>query len=359
MTSRTPLQIQRDLPLAPWTTLGIGGPARFFARAQSVDEILEALAWVDEQRVPLFILAGGSNVLIADEGFDGLVLQIDLHGVTVESEDRFAMVRVAAGEPWDAFVARAVESRWAGIECLSGIPGSTGATPIQNVGAYGQDVSETIVRVEVLERATRRVRTLTADECRFAYRSSIFKHDEHYIVLSVTFRLTVDGPASVRYPELRTYLETRGESLEDLRHVRDAVIAIRRRKGMVLDPDDTDTRSDGSFFTNPIISAEEYERFLPRARAFVGEDAAVPAFPSRDGTVKLSAAWLIERAGFRKGHVHGNVGLSTKHTLAIVNRGGGMGREVLELVGLIQTRVTEAFGVALQPEPNFVGFGAA
>jgi UDP-N-acetylmuramate dehydrogenase len=349
------LDIQQNVSLAPLTTIGIGGPARYFTRATTVDEIRKDLGWARDNQQRVLILAGGSNVLISDEGFPGLVLQIDLRGITVESEDDYATVKVAAGEPWDPFVARAAEEGWAGVECLSGIPGSTGATPIQNVGAYGQDVSETIIRVELLDRPSDRVVSFTNRDCGFGYRTSFFKsyERERYVVLNVTFRLKRSGPATVRYPELRRYLEERGESLEDLGTVRNAVIAIRRRKGMVIDPADPDTRSDGSFFMNPIITAADFDSF----RAKAGEDA--PNYPAGDGLVKLSAAWLIERSGYHKGFVHGNVGLSTKHTLAIINRGGGTAREVLELVTMIQNRVRETFGVELHPEPVFIGFGDA
>ena len=332
--------LERDVPLAPFTTLGIGGPARYFVRATSVDEIRAALDW---SKGPTFILGGGSNLLISDNGFDGLVIQVDLRGVIVESEDEYAMVKVAAGEPWDAFVAYAVKNRWAGVECLSGIPGLTGATPIQNVGAYGQDVSETIARVEVLDRNEGIVKWLTNWDCRFGYRSSLFKSVERdrYVVLSVTFRLKRNGSATVRYPEL---LKEIG-SLDDLEAVRETVIRIRKRKGMVLDPSDPDTKSDGSFFMNPIVSATVAES-MPE----------MPKFPSTDGTVKLSAAWLIEHAGFHKGFAHGRAGISTKHTLAIINRGGATASEVLELVQMIQSKVRETFGVELHPEPNFIGF---
>jgi len=337
------MNLERDVPLAPLTTLGIGGPARYFVRATSVDEIREAIQWARGENLALFILGGGSNLLISDDGFDGLVLQIDLRGITVESEDEFAMVKVAAGEPWDAFVRFAVHNGWAGIECLSGIPGLTGATPIQNVGAYGQEVSETIARVEVLDRTEGIVKWLTNWDCRFGYRSSLFKNVERdrWVVLSVTFRLKINGCATIRYPELQTALEERGVGVEDLRGVRDAVIAIRKRKGMVLDPGDPDTRSDGSFFMNPIVPAEM---------------AKGPSYPAAGGHLKLSAAWLIEHAGFHKGFVHGRVGLSTKHTLAVINRGGATAAEVLEVVRMIQAKVRETFGVELVPEPNFIGF---
>jgi UDP-N-acetylmuramate dehydrogenase len=335
------IAIERDIPLAPFTTLGIGGPARFFIDVKSVHELREALAFAERERQRVFILGGGSNLLIADEGFDGVVIRIDLRGI--EFRDDLAIV--AAGEPWDAFVAMAVERGLAGVECLSGIPGLTGATPIQNVGAYGQDVSETIERVEALDRATGTIVEFTNEQCRFGYRASLFKNIEkdRYIVLSVTFRLRPGGAASIRYPELRKAIDDSA----DLQRVRDTVIAIRKRKGMVLDPSDPDTRSDGSFFMNPILTASQYEAF-----AQLAPDA--PHFPASDGTVKLSAAWLIEHAGFQKGFVHGNVGLSSKHTLAIINRGGGTATEVLALVRLVQERVRAAFAVEIHPEPTFV-----
>jgi UDP-N-acetylmuramate dehydrogenase len=353
LQSVAPRRLERNVPLAPLTTLGIGGPARLFVRAETVDEIREAVAWAASQHEPLFVLGGGSNLLIADEGFDGLVLQIDLRGITIRSESLDAvMVYVAAGERWDDFVAFAVMRGWAGIECLSGIPGLTGATPIQNVGAYGQDVSETIIRVEAIERDTGRVVTLTNWECGFGYRQSNFKSSakDRYIVAGVTFRLTPGGAASIRYPELQAYLDEHEIDVSDLRGVRNAVIAIRKRKGMVLDPADPDTRSDGSFFMNPVVTQSALDEVLLRAGT-----KNVPHFPSGD-QIKLSAAWLIEHAGFHKGFVHGNTGLSSKHTLAVINRGGGTAREVLELVAMIQRRVREEFGVEIQPEPNFIGF---
>jgi UDP-N-acetylmuramate dehydrogenase len=354
MHNATPMEphLERDVPLAPFTTLGIGGPAKFSTRTATVDQIREALDWAHAHGEPVFLLAGGSNVLIADRGFEGLVVKIDLRGITVIDEDPGSVhVKVAAGEPWDDFVAHAVARRWAGVECLSGIPGTTGATPIQNVGAYGQEVSETIVRVETLDRTTGRVVWFTNEECRFGYRSSLFKNRERerYVVLSVTFRLQPNGEAALRYPELRQYVDDRGIDSRDLAGVREAVLAIRRRKGMVLDPTDPDTRSDGSFFVNPIIPIDRLPAFLGRA------GSNVPHFPSGD-EVKLSAAWLIEHAGFHKGFVHGNVGLSSKHALAIINRGSGTAAEVVELVTMIQERVKEAFGIEIHPEPNFVGF---
>lgn len=350
------LDVRHGVSLAPFTTIGIGGPARHFVRVETIDELREALDWARSNDQPLFILGGGSNLLIADEGFAGLVVQLDLRGVTIESVDDHAIVRVAAGERWDDFVARAVRNGWAGIECLSGIPGSTGATPIQNVGAYGQEVSETIIRVEVLDRQEGIVKTLTNWECRFGYRASLFKNfeRERYVVTAVTFRLKVDGPGALRYPELRRYVESQGIGESDLRGIRGAVIAIRKRKGMVIDPADPDTRSDGSFFMNPVVPAAEHESLLRR----IGEGEKPVAFPDAAGNVKLSAAWLIEHAGFEKGFTMGRAGLSTKHTLAVVNRGGATAGDVIALVDEIRSRVQEKFGIELHPEPNFIGFAS-
>jgi UDP-N-acetylmuramate dehydrogenase len=353
LQSVAPRRLERNVPLAPLTTLGIGGPARLFVRAETVDEIREALAWAESNHEPLFILGGGSNLLIADEGYDGVVLQIDLRGITIRSESPEAVtIYVAAGERWDDVVSFAVGHGWAGIECLSGIPGLTGATPIQNVGAYGQDVSETIVEVEAIERDTGRVVTLTNWDCGFGYRQSIFKGaaKDRYIVAGVTFRLIPNGAAAIRYPELQTYLDEHAIDVSNLQGVRNAVIAIRKRKGMVLDPSDPDTHSDGSFFMNPVVTLAAFDEFLLRAGT-----KNVPHFSFGD-QIKLSAAWLIEHAGFHKAFVHGNVGLSSKHTLAVINRGGGTAREVLELVAMIQGRIREAFGIEIQPEPNFIGF---
>lgn len=365
MTSLCPatppaLRIEQNVPLAPMTTIGLGGPARYFVRARDVDEVRAALDWAAGQRQPVFVLGGGSNLLIADEGFDGLVLKLDNRGIVVESEDTHVMVKAAAGERWDDFVAFTVNRGWSGVECLSGIPGSVGATPIQNVGAYGQEVCQTIARVELLDRTSGRVVWMTNEECEFGYRTSRFKTREpdRYIVLSVTYRLLRDGVAELRYPELARYMEEHAIDRRDLAKVREAVIAIRRRKGMVIDPDDPDTRSDGSFFVNPVLSAEQYAAFEQRARAVVGADGVIPTYPAGDGDIKLSAAWLIERAGFQKGYTHKRVGLSSKHTLALINRGGTT-QEMLELVGIIQAGVRRVFGVELHPEPNFVGLPGA
>jgi UDP-N-acetylmuramate dehydrogenase len=319
--------------------------------------VREGLEWAAGRSLPVFVLGGGSNLLIADEGFPGLVLRVTLRGVEEEAAAGSTLMRAAAGEDWDPLVARAVSRGLAGLECLSGIPGSAGATPIQNVGAYGQEVSETLVEVEAMARADGSVRRFTAAECGFGYRESAFKAAERdrWVVLAVTWRLQPGGEPAVRYPELERFLADPGtHGGVDLAAVRHAVLTLRRRKGMVLDPADPDTRSDGSFFVNPVLPDGELEAFLRRARAAGVPEERVPRFPSTRG-VKLSAAWLIEHAGFVKGHRHGNVGLSSKHALAIINRGGGTAREVRELVAAIQTAVASRFGVRLEPEPSLIG----
>ena len=352
-----PAALRERVPLAPFTTLGIGGPARWFVEATTAAELRDALAWAAGAGEPVFVLGGGSNLLIADAGFAGLVVRVGLRGVVEEPAGGAVLARVAAGEDWDPLVARWVGAGLAGVECLSGIPGLAGATPIQNVGAYGQEVAETLVEVEAMERATGAARAFAAAECGFAYRHSVFKAAERdrWVVTAVTYRLTPGGAPAVRYPELARHLEGEGGPAPDVARVRSAVLGLRRRKGMVLDPADPDTRSDGSFFVNPVVPESEVDAFLRRAHDLGHPEASVPRFPA-DGGVKLSAGWLIERAGFAKGYGSGNVGLSTKHALAIVNRGGGTAREVLELVREIRAGVAAKFGVKLNPEPSFVGF---
>jgi len=361
MTLPDPLKgFQENVPLAPMTTLGIGGPARWFFAADSVDALREATAWAVRHGIPLFLLGGGSNVVIADEGFDGLVIGNRITGIDSSHDTGAVRLKVGAGQEWDPLVERAVERNWAGIETLSGIPGSVGATPVQNVGAYGQEVSETIVEVEAMERRSGKLRIFTNAECHFAYRDSFFKSEakDEFIIVAVSYRLRPGGKPALRYPELeRKVREIHGQS-PTLLQVRESVIEIRRGKGMVIDAADPDSRSDGSFFMNPIVNGEDFQTFLQRAtEALPGISASdIPAFPAGDGKVKLSAAWLIEKAGFTKGYGEGAVGLSTKHALAIVNRGGGTAVDVLTLVAEIQRTVANRFGVAIRPEPNFVGF---
>lgn len=350
--------LSENVPLAPLTTIGVGGNARFFRRAESVDDVIEGLEWARGKNLPVFFMSGGSNLLISDRGFPGLVIHVALKGIEVLSEDSKVTLRAAAGEEWDPFVAFCVDHGYAGVECLSGIPGSIGATPIQNVGAYGQDVSETIVRVEAWDRKQGKTVTLTRDECRFGYRQSRFKNEEpeRFVILSVDYALTRGGKPAIRYPDLEKYLAERNIASPTLRDVREATLEVRRRKGMVIDPADPDTRSCGSFFMNPILDEDAHHAFIERARGLVGPHERIPSFPASDGKLKLSSAWLIEHAGFRKGFTLGRAGISTKHTLAVVNRGGANAEEILALVRMIQRKVREIFGVEIHPEPNLVGF---
>lgn len=348
--------IKERVPLGRLTTFGIGGVARYYLRAATAGEVAWGAEWASARNLPLLVLGGGSNLLVADEGFPGLALHISITGTNaVESVDGVDL-SAGAGESWDAIVERAVRSGWSGIECLSGIPGCVGATPIQNVGAYGQDVSETIVRVRALDLSTGVVVEFSNPECSFGYRDSRFKRGDRgrYIVLDVTYRLRNGAPPSVRYPELERYLASRGIDAPTLVETRDAVLAIRRRKSMVVDPTDPDARSAGSFFVNPVIPADTLSAVERVAADLLGPDAVVPRFPATDGHVKVPAAWLIERAGFQKGYRKGAVGLSSKHTLAIVNAGGGTAADVVALAREIHQRVWDIFGVALTPEPVFV-----
>ena len=324
-----------SVPLAPFTTLRLGGPADRLVEAHDEHELIEAVR--DED--PALILAGGSNVVIADEGVRGTVVAVRTTGIA-HAQD---LLVVQAGEPWDRVVEYTVANGLQGFECLSGIPGSTGATPIQNVGAYGQDVSETVAWVRVYDRETRRTQTMTAAECGFDYRTSVFKYHARRVVLAVAFKLDRSphsGP--LRYAELARTLDVPVGGTAPLGDVREAVLALRRGKGMVIDPADPDSVSAGSFFTNPILPADR----IP--------DGA-PAWPEPDGRVKTSAAWLIERSGFGRGHGSGPAGISTKHTLALVNRGGATTAELMALARQIAAAVKAQFGVDLHPEPVLVG----
>jgi UDP-N-acetylmuramate dehydrogenase len=334
--------------LADLTTLRLGGPASRFAEATTEEEVVAAVRDADAAGEPILVLAGGSNVVVADEGFPGTVLRLLTRGV----EHRDSKVTVQAGEPWDPFVARCVDDGLRGIECLSGIPGSVGATPIQNVGAYGQDVRETVAAVRVLDRRTGAVEELPPEACGFTYRSSVFKRDPgHWVVLAVTFALARDelsGP--IAYAELAGALGVEVGDRAPLADVREAVLALRRRKGMVVDPADPDSVSAGSFFTNPILTPDEFERLEQRA------PGPVPRWPEPDGRMKTSAAWLIERAGFTKGYGDPEtIAISWKHTLALTNRGAGTTAQLVALAREVADGVERRFGVALQPEPVFVG----
>ena len=334
--------------LSRHTTLRLGGPAGRYVAATTEEQLVDAVRTADAVGEPLLLLAGGSNLVVADDGFPGTVVHIRTSGVTADVDDcSGATVTVAAGEPWDPFVARAVDRGWVGLEALSGIPGSVGATPIQNVGAYGQEVAETVASVRCWDREEGVVRTLPASECGFGYRTSRFKEAPgRHVVLSVTFQLRLgDLGAPVRYAELARALEVEPGGRAPMTRVRDTVLALRRGKGMVLDATDPDTWSAGSFFTNPLLERDQADS-LP---------AAAPRWEQPDGRVKTSAAWLIEQSGFGKGFGNDRVSLSTKHTLALTNRGGAATADLLALAHEIREGVAATFGVRLVNEPVLVG----
>ena len=341
------MKLDESIELAPLTTLGVGGRARYFFDATSVEAVKAALAWAKQRGVETRILGGGSNVVVADDGFDGLVLRTAIRGRSFMHGGDIVLT-VGAGEPWDDVVRESVERGLQGLECLSGIPGWAGATPIQNVGAYGQEVAETVVAVEVLDRATLEVRELSAEECRFAYRDSRFKSEDpdRFVVLGVRFVLNAATPPSVRYAELARHLEESGVERPNLLDVRRAVLLLRGRKSMLYDPSDENGRSCGSFFTNPVVSNERASAI----EAASGE-RGMPRYPQADGRVKLAAGWLIERAGFQKGFRRGPVGLSTKHALAIVCHDGARAADVLAFAEVVRSGVRERFGVELVNEP--------
>jgi UDP-N-acetylmuramate dehydrogenase len=336
--------VERLISLSDLTTLRLGGTPARMVEARSEGELAELVRSAYE---PLLVLAGGSNVVVADSGFPGTVVRVLTRGVRHDGE----RLEVQAGEPWDELVADCVARGLQGFECLSGIPGSTGATPIQNVGAYGQEVAETVESVRVLDRASGQIVEMGAEECDFRYRGSIFKYRDRHVVLAVTFRMRESGLSGpLRYAELARTLDVPVGGSAPLADVREAVLALRRGKGMVIDPDDPDSVSAGSFFTNPILDPGDFARL--QARADGGDP---PAFPEPDGRIKTSAAWLIERAGFTRGYGDGRVGISSKHTLALVNRGGATAAELMALAREIAGGVHERFGVSLSPEPVLVG----
>ncbi len=346
--------IREQVPLAPLTTLGVGGPARYFGEARTEDDVREAVQCAQSRNLPLFVLGGGSNLLVSDSGFDGLVLKVSLRGVDRISDRDQITYAVAAGEDWDAFVARAVEEDCAGIECLSGIPGSVGGTPVQNVGAYGQEVSEAISEVVALDRESLQLRTFPNAECAFGYRTSIFNttQRDRYIILRASFALRRAGKATVRYADLQKAFA--GASAEPtLAEVRTAVRDIRQRKAMLIVPGDEDARSAGSFFKNPIVTQPRFEELESKLRS---RGLILPSYPAGEGFHKLPAAWLVEQAGFSKGYGRGAAGISRRHTLAIVNRGGATAADIVALKDQVQSRVLSEFGIELQPEPVFLGF---
>jgi UDP-N-acetylmuramate dehydrogenase len=348
------MNVEENVSLALFTTLGVGGAARYFTEAHSESDVLEALLFANSRDLPVFVLGGGSNLLVADNGFNGLVLKIALRGIAVVTRGDDVIFGVATGEDWDTFVSRSVAENCAGVECLSGIPGSVGGTPVQNVGAYGQEVSESIREVEAVDRRTLQTKVFTNAECGFAYRTSLFNTTERdrYVIVRVAFALRRGGKPSLRYADLqKAFADANGEPT--LIAVRSAVREIRHRKAMLIVPGEDDARSAGSFFKNPIVAQRQYEDLEAKSAAR-GLDA--PNYPAGDGFRKLSAAWMIEHAGFTKGYSRGAAGISRKHTLAIVNRGGATAADIVALKDEIQSRVFGEFGIQLQTEPVFLGF---
>jgi UDP-N-acetylmuramate dehydrogenase len=351
VTTTPAFEIQRDHALAPLTSLAVGGPAQFFARALSEPAVPEALEWAASRDLPVTLLGGGSNVVVADAGVPGLVLTIGLKDESHRFEGDAVDVTIGAGAGWDAFVEESVERGWAGLECLSGIPGQVGATPIQNVGAYGQEVADTLVEVHAFDRDCAARVVLPRAACGFGYRTSRFKETDadRFIVLGATFRLRVGGEACLAYPEIARRFADRAPGL---REVRAAVLATRKSKSMLIDPLDENGRSCGSFFLNPRLTAEEMDGLRARTAG------APPAFPDGSGRVKVPAAWLIEAAGFQRGQRWGSVGISSRHSLALVCHPGATAAAIVEAAHRVRDGVARAFGVWLSPEPRFLGFGA-
>ncbi|MFI9649837.1 UDP-N-acetylmuramate dehydrogenase [Streptomyces sp. NPDC052040] len=348
------MQEHHDAPLAPLTTFRLGGPATRLITATTDAEVIDAVREADDSGTPLLLIGGGSNLVIGDKGFDGTALRIATEGFSLDG----TALELAAGEVWTDAVAHTVEAGLAGIECLAGIPGSAGATPIQNVGAYGQEVSATITEVVAYDRTARETVTLSNAECAFSYRHSRFKAEpERYVVLRVRFALEdaqgLSGP--VKYAETARALGVAPGERVPLAAARETVLKLRAGKGMVLDPEDHDTWSAGSFFTNPILGDEEFAAFRARAKQRLGEDTEPPAYPAGDGHTKTSAAWLIDKAGFTKGYGTGPARISTKHTLALTNRGAATTEDLLALAREVVAGVREAFGVTLVNEPVTVG----
>ena len=345
------VEMEQNISLAPYTTLGIGGPAQWFVQAHSEADVAAAVEFAQARSLPLFVLGGGSNLLVSDAGFSGCVVHIALRGVQQQMDGDDVLVTAAAGEEWDGLVAATVEQNCAGLECLSGIPGTVGGTPVQNVGAYGQEVSAVIEQVRAFDRSHMRWVEFPNTECQFAYRSSRFNtaERERYIVTSVVYRLRRSGAPLLAYKDVAQIFAGRKEP-PTLAEVRAAVRMVRQRKGMLLTPGDPDCKSAGSFFKNPVIDAAHAERLRQQY-------AAMPYFAAGAGCVKIPAAWLIEQAGFAKGAALGAAGISSKHTLALINRGGATAAAMVALRDAIRARVAERFGITLEQEPVCVGAG--
>lgn len=356
-----PQGLRQNEPLAGKTTFSVGGPAAYWLEASDEQSVQEAIAWAKARAKGLTVLGGGSNVLVSDRGVDGLVLRVGTRGIHHEISGSRVNAYVGAGESWDAFVQKAVTENWAGVECLSGIPGDVGAAPIQNIGAYGQEVCEVIDSVHAIDRQTGTPVRIAANDCEFGYRDSIFKGaaNGRYIVVGVSFSLEPGGAPAIRYAELQRYMKELGkDDAPTLTDVRAAVLELRHRKSMLLDPRDENVRSAGSFFVNPVIDEASWAIVRSRIESagVLSPGETIPQFAAGPGRIKLAAAWLIERAGFSKGYGDGPVGLSTKHTLAIVNRGNANAMDILRFARRIRDGVYDRFGVRLVPEPVMLGF---
>jgi len=355
----TELDIRSAIPLSAYTTIGLGGNARYFVSCRTTDEVYEALSFAANRKLRVHVLGGGSNTIFADTGFDGLIVKIDLRGLSFVERGGAVHVRAGAGEEWDRLVQTCVDRKLVGIECLSGIPGLVGATPIQNVGAYGQEVGETIVHLKTLDQRTLDAVEFTGAECGFGYRMSRFKTEYagKFVITEVEFRLLKETKPEVRYPELQKFIDSRRQNTSfpegavTPAEIRAAVIALRKQKSMVIDPADANTKSVGSFFMNPVLSPERLREVAEKWEQSGGK-GVLPTFPAREN-VKLPAAWLVENAGYRKGYRKGGVGVSDNHSLVLVNR-GGTARELLSLAAEIQEAVAARFGVQLEREPVIV-----
>ena len=352
------MTIQENVPLAPLTTLQVGGSARYFAELRREDEVREAVQFAKSHGLPLFVLGGGSNLVVADSGWPGLVLKIAIGGIAspnvADAPRNAVLFSVGAGVNWDDFVAQAIVQNCAGVECLSGIPGSVGGTPVQNVGAYGQEVADTIESVRALDLKEDRIVVLPKPACGFRYRTSIFNTTERgrHIILRVNYRLKRGGAPSLKYADLQKHFASK-KTTPSLAEVREAVREIRRSKGMLIVPGDDDCRSAGSFFKNPMLSEAQFKDLAERTQ-FKGLE--VPSYPALDAQHKVSAAWLVEHSGFSKGYAVGAAGISKKHALALINRGDAKASDIVGLKDAIQRGVQEAWGILLEPEPVFVGF---
>jgi len=349
--------LRENVPLAPLTTIQVGGPSRYFAEARTAAEAVEAVQFARARNLPLLVLGGGSNLVVSDQGWPGVTLKVAISGIQERSEHGKVVFQVGAGEEWDRLVAHSVAQSCAGIECLSGIPGSVGGTPVQNVGAYGQEVCETIESVLTFDRKESQIRELSKKACGFAYRSSIFNTSEHerFIILEVTYALTPSTASRMEYADLKRYFADRSNP-PTLAETRDAVLKIRASKGMLIVLGDPDCRSAGSFFKNPVLISERHAELHARAAA---RGLQIPTYPALAAQHKVSAAWLVEHSGFSKGYIAGRAGISSKHALAIVNLGGATAADILALKADIQRRVQDAWGIELQPEPVLAGFQSA